>query len=137
MSQTQVQIQTQNPQTQPKLKLKEVIFKYNISNKEIENMLSDLIIKSVEDGTIKALTYMYSTWGSCRKWKLVVTTKNGEYLPGEWVDRSSRKNPHKYKYTDINDLPNEIKIYYFESPSCNPGKRFKFMVLAEVEKREG
>ncbi|MEM2863357.1 MAG: hypothetical protein QXW20_07605 [Ignisphaera sp.] len=121
------------------LKLKEIVYRYNISKSEIESMLNDLVLRTVdEDGVekIKALTYKYSTWGSCREWKLVVTTMNGEYLPGEWFDKSSNRNSHKYKYTEINDLPDVIKIFYSESPSCNPGKRFKFMVLAEVEKEE-
>ncbi len=135
MSQTQVQIQTQT-QT-PKLKVKEVIFKVNISIERIEEVLNRVMIKKVLeyspiDDSGRILTYLHRTWGSCREWKLLVLKNENEFVDGEWIDMSSMKNDFKIKLTDVEKLPREVTVYYFESPSCNKSKQFRFKVIVEV-----
>lgn len=119
------------------LKVKVVERKWNIVSDEIEAVLNKVIYiakKYVDDDNI-ITTYYHETWGSCREWKLLVTDVQGNYLPGEWIDRSSHRNVRKYKVTKISDLPSEVKVYYFESPSCNKSKRFSFLVIADVIKQ--
>ncbi|MFH8120347.1 MAG: hypothetical protein QXS37_06100 [Candidatus Aenigmatarchaeota archaeon] len=129
--------QTQLTQTQPKLKIKEIIFKMNIPDTEIEKVLDRVMVKKIlEDSPIiespKILTYIHRTWGSCREWKLVSLKNEDEFIEGEWINKSSMKNTFKMKLTDVEELPKEIIVYYFESPSCNGKKQFKFKVVAEV-----
>ncbi|MEM1842248.1 MAG: hypothetical protein QXL19_07715 [Ignisphaera sp.] len=126
-------------QTQTRFKVKEIVFKYNIPDTEIEKVLERVMVKKVLDYTPfdnsgKILTYLHRTWGSCREWKLVVFKGENEFVDGEWVDQSSSKNVFKYKLTDLEKLPNKIIIYYSETPSCNQRKQFKFKVVVEVER---
>lgn len=122
-------------------KIKKIIFKINIPDTEIEKVLNRVMIKKVLeyspiDDSGRILTYLHRTWGSCREWKLVALkneNENGnEFVDGEWVDRSSSKNVFKYKLTDVEKLPKEVTVYYFESPSCNKSKQFRFKVVIEV-----
>jgi len=132
------QIQTQTQTQTPKFKIKEIIFKMNISVERIEEVLNRVMIKKVLedspiiDDTEKMLTYLHRTWGSCREWKLVTLKNENEFIEGEWIDKSSMKNTFKMKLTDVEKLPKEIIVYYFESPSCNGKKQFRFKVIVEV-----
>ncbi|MEM4958719.1 MAG: hypothetical protein QXX12_02465 [Nanopusillaceae archaeon] len=113
-----------------KLKVRQILKKYNIKNDDIENVLNKII--HVENNSI-AVFYHHS-WGSCREFKFLMTDPNGKYFDGEWLDRSSNKNVHKFKFTDINNLPQVVKVFYYESPSCNVRKKFSFEIIADVIK---
>lgn len=113
--------------------VREIMKKYNVSDDEVKSITIKVLMPKDEDMRENhILTYYRKTWGSCREWKLVVTDVNGNYLPGEWYDRSSNRNEYILKYTKVSELPSVIKVYYKESPSCNPARQYSFAALVEV-----
>jgi hypothetical protein len=82
--------------------------------------------------------YRYDEWGSCREWKSIVMNIDGSYIPdGEWIDRSSRNNAHKYKVMLLSEFiekyaNKELVIYVYESPSCNKSKQYSFKAIVKV-----
>lgn len=113
--------------------VREIIKKYNVSDDEVKSIAVKVLMPKDEDMRVDyVMTYYRKTWGSCREWKLVVTDASGNYLPGDWYDRSSYRNEHRLKYTKVSDLPSVIKVYYKESPSCNPAGQYSFTALVEV-----
>ena len=117
-----------------KVEIKEIIDKYNIKDEKIREKLEMFMLKLPEDEGYNEhiATYYARTWGSCRRWKLVVTS-DGEFLPGEWLDRSSKKNVRKYKFTKITDvLGKELEVFMSARESCSRSSMYSFRVIAVI-----
>jgi len=126
---------------QYKVEIVEVKYKYNISIDGIKKFLKDWVEGYIPDvsgpymrdmGEGNVAVYAYDTWGRCRVFKLVATI-DGQFIPGEWVDRSSHKNAHKFKITPIENIVGKnVELYVHESPSCNKSKEYTFRVVVRV-----
>lgn len=130
--------ESQEQVPRPGLSLVEVLKRWNI---KVEDIQSDLEYWLFEKAREKGyggyiLTYYHSTWGSCRRWKVVVMIpgQDGvEWPQGEWLDESSRKNVHKYKFTRISDIKGRVlEVYVHVSPSCNPHREYSYRVRVVV-----
>jgi hypothetical protein len=132
--------QTQSSQIQVKTSLGEVTIelvkvekRYNIKPEDILNKVKEYMF----DGENVHL-YLHNTWGSCREWKSIVLNSDGSYIQdGEWINKSSRKNVHKYKVMNLKGFlekyrGKELIIYVYESPSCNASKEFSFRVVVRI-----
>jgi hypothetical protein len=139
------QIQIQPQQIKVKTEYGEVAIeivkiekRYNIKPEEILNQVKKYLFTS-EDGVKKVLLYSHDTWGSCREWKSVLLNIDGTYIQdGEWIDKSSHKNAHKYKVMRLEEFfekyrGKELVIYVHESPSCNKSKEFSFRAVVRVQ----
>jgi hypothetical protein len=111
--------------------------RYNIKPEDIFSEVKKYLFAS-EDGVKKVLLYSHDTWGSCREWKSILLNSDGSYInDGEWVDKSSHKNAHKYKVMDLQPFlekyrGKELIIYVHESPSCNKSREFSFRAVVRI-----
>lgn len=116
---------SQIQRTTPKFEVVEVLKRWNISVEDVKEVIADILSEK--------LVYKHTTWGRCRETKILVTYEDGQYVPGEWRDLSSRKNVRKYKYADAESLRGKVLLVYVrESPSCNPAKRYSFLAKVRV-----
>jgi hypothetical protein len=128
------QIQIPN---QVKIEIVKVLKKWNISESDIPNKIREYMFDNERVKGYVAL-YSHDEWGSCREWKHVVALPTGEYIPdGEWMDKSSQKNEHKYKVITFEEFMEkyankELMIYVYESPSCNTSRQFSFKAVFKV-----
>ena len=138
MATPQVAFQTQ-PQAQTvQVEIIEVLKKWNIDVKGIEQWVRNILsgkVPSVGGGEVdlgKPILYAHDTWGSCRELKVVVT-ENGKFIDGTWIDSSSRRNAHKYKVGELDTLIGKVvEIYVRYSPSCNKSRQMSFRAKVKV-----
>lgn len=119
------------------IKILNVLKKYNIMNEDIPKVLREYLNKYSDD-TITL--YFYRTWGSCREWKFVVTYEGGYIKEGDWVDKSSHKNPYKFKIIDKDEFlqkyaDKKLTAYIYVSPSCSSSGKFSFQVEFIITKK--
>ena len=132
-------VESQEQVPKPRLSLVKVIKRWNIKAEDIPSDLEYWLMGLAREKgySDSILTYYHSTWGSCRRWKVVIMIPgqdgNIEYPPGEWLDASSNKNTHKYKFTRISDIKGrELEAYVHVSPSCNQHKEYSYRVRVVI-----
>jgi hypothetical protein len=143
-TQNQTQTQAQNHQIKVETEYGEVAIeivkiekRYNIKPEDILSEVKKYLFAS-EDGVKKILLYSHDTWGSCREWKSILLNSDGSYIQdGEWVDKSSRKNAHKYKVMELKEFLDKYRgkdlvMYVYESPSCNKAREFSFRAMVRI-----
>jgi len=137
MSQIQTQSQTLNVNGIT-IELVRIEKRYNIKHEDIVEQIKKYLFSS-EDGVKRVVLYSHDTWGRCREWKSIVLNIDGSYIDGgEWIDKSSRKNAHKYKVMTLSEFlekyrGKELVMYVHESPSCNKSKEFSFRVVVRIQ----
>ena len=107
---------------------------WNVEEEMIPTEIMNLL-RAYGDGYIAV--YYHDTWGSCRVTKFIVLNRDGSYLDGKWMDRSSRRNAHRYKIVKEEEFlkkyaGKELIAYAYVSPSCNSARRFSFRAVFRV-----
>jgi len=128
MSQTQIQFQIVQVKT-----------KYNTTEEEIKSFIEKWlrgVIPAAGGGERKldgVPVYAHDTWGLCRELKIVATV-NGQFIDGEWIDNSSKKNVHKFKIAKLENLVGkDVELFVRYSPSCNSSRFEKFRVVVRID----
>jgi hypothetical protein len=133
-TQTQAQTQAQNI----KIEVVKILKRWNISESAVADKIKEYMFANERVSKEYVTLYRHDEWGSCREWKSVVMNIDGSYIPdGEWIDKSSSKNEHKYKVMLLSEfiekyVNRELVIYVYESPSCNKSKQFSFKAIFKV-----
>ena len=112
---------------------------WNIEEESIPEKIRNLLL-AYGDGYVTL--YYHDTWGSCRVTKFIVLNRDGSYLnEGKWIDRSSRRNTHRYKIVKEEEFlekyaGKELVAYAYVSPSCNASRQFSFRAVFRVVPNE-
>ena len=108
---------------------------WNVEEESIPEKIANLLLAY---GNGYVTLYYHDTWGSCRVTKFVVLNPDGSYLnEGKWIDRSSRRNTHRYKIVKEEEFlgkhaGKELVAYAYVSPSCNASRQFSFRAVFRV-----